>query len=568
MRRLARARRCFHSSPTRFVQNVVDRPTQTDEIEKNPKRNQVGVQLLSRKLHDQLFKNVALPTPNPSYISIAREHLGMHGLDPTQASALPNTAFTLPPLQGRTLDEHFHRIGRHATHPWRALATSFASSTLPPPPDHWDTRQSGWTKYHYRPDGSSFSEHVPFPEIDEQTLVFDVETMPKYHPYAVLACAASPTAWYAWISPWLLGESDEPQHLIPLTGGSREDKNASRLVVGHNVSYDRARIREEYSLAHTRTRFLDTMALHVAVSGISSHQRPAWMRHRKEQLKDKERREEAVEAVVELMRNVDKLQAHEGDGRRREALRRVRREMEESLPLLVSSSEDGIGEEEAAAKKWEDITSANSLADVARLHCGIHMDKEVRDDFMTHTPSEILDNLADYLNYCATDVKVTHEVFAKVFPAFLLACPSPVSFAGVLAMGSSFLPVNEAWEEYLESAEGKYKELEARVKTKLKDLAEEARLMMEDGRWKDDVWLSQLDWTPKVAGKSRGVIPPDEVRTSFFFSVDYRLTFTQQIRITRLLGPNLRLTLQKPSHRPSPYLPGTPTSSQTHSQNL
>jgi DNA polymerase gamma 1 len=425
----------------------------------------------------------------------------MHGLDPSEASVLPDTAFTLPPLQGTTIAEHFHRIGTRAAHPWFALATSFAYTSLPPKPEQWDTQQSGWTKYHYRPDGSSFSEHVPYPERDD-AFVFDVETMPNYHPYAVLACAASRTAWYAWISPWLLGETDDPQQLIPFGNPMHP-----RVIVGHNVSYDRARIREEYAFTRTGTRFIDTMALHVAVRGISSHQRPAWVRHRRKQQKAQERREEAVEAVEDLLRDVKRRQANEDDDGLREELRRIRLEMEESLPQLQADEDTS----ESDAKRWENLTSANSLADVARLHCGIAMDKEVRNDFMTHTPAEIVDNLHDYMNYCATDVQVTHDVFSRVLPAFLEACPSPVTFSGVLTMGSSFLPVNATWERYLTEAERVYRELEAKVKKRLVELTENARNMMDGGEWKKDVWLNQLDWTPKAAGPSRGVHSTEEV---------------------------------------------------------
>jgi len=73
-----------------------------------------------------------------------------------------------------------------------------------------------------------------------------------------------------------------------------------KLVIGHNVSYDRARIKEQYflkvqsfyfnptnngvwrlkSIFHfyhytqaSKTRFMDTMSLHIAVSGITSYQR-------------------------------------------------------------------------------------------------------------------------------------------------------------------------------------------------------------------------------------------------------------------------------------------------------
>ncbi|KAG6898245.1 hypothetical protein C0992_002259 [Termitomyces sp. T32_za158] len=139
------------------------------------KRNELGVQLLSRQLHSQIFKNVSFPPPDPSFVNIAREHLEMHGLDPSQGSVLPDTKFTLPPLQGSNLLEHFYRIGAHKAQPWLGLAKSFVHIKLPPKPDDWEI-QSGWTKYYYHPDGSSYSEHVPYPMHDgkpEEILTFD-----------------------------------------------------------------------------------------------------------------------------------------------------------------------------------------------------------------------------------------------------------------------------------------------------------------------------------------------------------------------------------------------------------
>lgn len=476
------------------------------DTEDTIQRNQVGVQLLSRRLHRQIFKNDPFPAPESRSVHISRDHLEMHGLDPESCSVLPNIAFTLPPLQGRTIDEHFHRIGVRAARPWSGLAVDLVGAKLPPPPDHWEI-QAGWTKYYYRPDGSSFSEHIKFPCHNgnpETMLVFDVETMPEYHPYAVLACAATPNGWYSWISPWLLDQSEDPTQLIPLG-----DPSVARIVVGHNVSYDRARIREEYSLADSRTRFLDTMALHVAVKGISSHQRPAWMKHRKTKLKERELAAEAEEAVVALLDETKSRQAVEPDGAKRKELHAMRAAIEESL--LHNTAHNDDAREEAENKTWEDITSANSLADVARLHCGIDMDKETRNDFMECKPAEILENIQDYLNYCANDVSVTHRVYAAVLPEFLESCPTPVSFSGMLTMGSSFLTVNERWEKYLEDAERTYRNLEEGVKTQLVNLAIEARNAMENEKWKDDVWLRQLDWTPKVAGKSRGIGIPDTV---------------------------------------------------------
>ncbi|KAG6918026.1 hypothetical protein DXG01_016878 [Tephrocybe rancida] len=479
----------------------------TEERRSNPhvKRNELGVQLLSRKLHSQIFRNVSFPAPHPSFVHIAREHLEMHGLDPTQGSVLPDTAFTLPPLQGSNLLEHFYRIGAHAAEPWLGMAKSFVSSELLPRPNHWEI-QSGWTKYYYHPDGSSYSEHVPYPMHDgkpEETITFDVETMPNYHPYAIMACAASPNGWYSWISPWLLGESKLTQHLIPMG-----DPSVPKVIVGHNVSYDRGRILEEYSLKPTKNRFIDTMALHVAVKGISSHQRPAWMKYRKSKEDRVEQKEEAIQAIEELMFAVKTRMGEEADVEKKKELGRLYQDMQDTL----ANDEEPQSEVEEAVKRWEDLTSANSLADVAKLHCGIDVDKEIRSDFMKLTHEEIRENITEYLGYCANDVDVTHQVYAAALPEFLAGCPHPVSFAGILTMGSSFLTVNEEWESYIHRAEEVYREMEIDIKAKLKILAEEARTLMDDEeKWKDDVWLSQLDWTPKVAGKSRGVFPPEIV---------------------------------------------------------
>ncbi|CAL1698877.1 unnamed protein product [Somion occarium] len=477
------------------------------------KRNELGVQMLSRKVHEQIFRNVSFPVPDRRFVQIAKEHLKMHGLDPSQGSVLPDITFTLPPLQGRTLDEHFHRIGSCAAEPWLTFAKEFTTTELPPAPEIWQV-QSGWTKYLYHADGSSYCIPVEYPAhegVAEQILVFDVETMPAYSPYAIMATCASKNAWYSWISPWLLEESTDPQHLIPVG-----DSAVPRIIVGHNVSYDRGRILEEYNVSGTKTRFLDTMALHVAVKGISSHQRPAWMKYRKQKQQEKQdekvQKEEAVDAVLEMMRENERLQQEELDAAKKDELRRVRQEMEESLPQL-QAEDDLEAEADLSSKRWEDLTSANSLADVAKLHCGISMDKEARSDFMTHTPAEIRENIQDYLNYCSTDVAVTHAVYSKAFPAFLQSCPSPVSFAGILTMGSAFLTVNEEWEKYIANAERTYRELEDKVRRRLIDLAHEAKDLMEGDKWKDDVWLSQLDWTPKVAGKSRGVFPPEAEQT-------------------------------------------------------
>ena len=136
----------------------------------------------------------------------------------------------------------------------------------------------------------------------------------------------------------------------------------------------------------------------------------------------------------------------------------------------------------------------------------VDLEKEVRSAFMTESPEHLSQEIAKYINYCAKDVEVTHAVF----PLFREMCPHPVSWAGVMAMGNPLLPVNQGWERYIANAEKKYHELEDRVEEKLVELAGEAESMFENGGWGDDVWLSQMDWTPEVAGKNRGFDVPTQ----------------------------------------------------------
>ena len=79
-------------------------------------------------------------------------------------------------------------------------------------------------------------------------------------------------------------------------------------------------------------------------------------------------------------------------------------------------------------------------------------------------------------------------------------------------MGSSFLTVNEKWEEYINEAEKVYRNLEQDIQRRLVELADDAKTLLHDEAWRGDVWLSQLDWTPKFPGKTRGVeVPPKPV---------------------------------------------------------
>lgn len=523
--------------------------------------NPVGVQLLERSLHGQLFppsRTHCLPA-DPVSLDVCKEHLYRHGLEPSQASRSTPTRFQLPPLQGGDLGEHFWTIGRRAAQPWLDYAERFSQLQIPPPPaeeseDHsvgWSpeswlaldeslrsdvplrssvfSRQPGWTKYAFlrTQEGSIVGLEdpvsVPYPDVADSTLVFDVEVMVKESPYPVMAAAVGEHAWYIWISPWIAQSGPDhasKQHLIPL--GPRDGSAPPRLVICHNAGFDRAAVLDEYTLHQTSIRWLDTMSLHVATSGISSPQRAAWAEHARTRATRRLNKLLVAQRMDDDTREQIRQLLHKGElddnalaaitmnelGGLPEELRECLQENEALLDTSMGETNPMLGHDEDHSQVlWQDVTSKNSLADVAALHCGIHLEKNQRDVFVDGTSREkVWEQLPSLLAYCATDVATTFAVFSKVWPTFKSSCPHPATLAGVLQLGSTFLPVDANWPAYLERASAKFDEMNAQVVSTLKDMVQ--RLMHSgieainedrptDRWWETDPWYSQLDWSPK-----------------------------------------------------------------------
>ncbi|GME95041.1 unnamed protein product [Ambrosiozyma monospora] len=213
-------------------------------IEK-PRTNPVGIQQLSNGLQSQLFppptrlskKQQQLQNSISLYdaklINLSHMHLQQHELLGKKCSTNTPINFPVPSLQGKNLSEHFYRVGAHSIQPYMPLIENLLAvgqTIKPTMPAKWEFK-SGWTRYEV---GKS-PKSVPYPLEDE--LVFDVETMYHLTQYPCLATCYTPKAWYSWCSPYLTGESKtQDGHLIPL--GVRDH---NKIVVGHNVSYDRAR---------------------------------------------------------------------------------------------------------------------------------------------------------------------------------------------------------------------------------------------------------------------------------------------------------------------------------------
>ncbi|OBA21261.1 hypothetical protein METBIDRAFT_78284 [Metschnikowia bicuspidata var. bicuspidata NRRL YB-4993] len=438
-----------------------------------PRVNQVGIQYLSKDLHKKVFPNhspeeFANP-PNPALLELAREHLKQSNLlgkktQITEPINIPN----FPDLVGKnTLDEHFFKIGSRYSEPYLSMARNFFAEDrkLPDMPTTW-LFESGWTRYA----PGAAPENVPVPLEDE--LVFDVEVLYKKTNYAVIATAVSPQAWYGWVSPIMTSYREggtDWDHLIPF-----ETHKRPKLLVGYNVSYDRARVKEEYSVKRSKAFFMDAMAFHIATSGFCSQQRPLYHKHKKNK--------KAAEAEPLEEDSENELLDPEFDA-------------DESAKEVAQGLIDD---------PWLNKGSPNSLANAAEFHCGITMDKAARDFFSSTDLNEIIDNFQYLMKYCAQDVDATYQVTQKVFPEFCRRNPHPVSFAALRLMGSLFLPTTKKWENYIESAEKIYQENREQVSKILLERVGELIRYIEEGDeslkpdFEKDPWLKQMNWNLKL----------------------------------------------------------------------
>lgn len=292
----------------------------------------------------------------------------------------------------------------------------------------------------------------------EDILVFDVEVCVSVGPYPVIATALTPKHWYSWTSKKLLASPKDSKRLTPDDMVPLEcDKKSKKLVIGHNVSFDRARIKEQYRIENSQTKFLDTMSMHVCVSGVTSYQR-AMMKAKKE-----------------------------------------------------------LSEED---QNWGNLTSLNSLKEVHKLYCNREdaMDKEMRNIFVEGSLKDIRDDFQNLMTYCANDVIATNEVVKELYPLFQERFPHPATLAGMLELGSAYLPVNTNWVRYINEANLTYEDFHVESKALLSHRADNACRLMHNEKYKNDLWMWDEDWSVqefklKKAKSSKKIKEEEKVET-------------------------------------------------------
>lgn len=260
--------------------------------------NQLGIQMIPEFLHRKLFAKKLPVSINNSRKNMIIDQLKKSiqniefKIDNTSSPIVTKNPWReliayLPEITNNDVITHINSLGRRYSEPYLKKIEKLLQipdNLLTNTPKNWSFNH-GWTRYELVNDSVNTcykSEPVEHPL--EDALVFDVEVSLDKNNYnrPTLAVALSPNAWYSWCSDALISISHDQitndfnfsskitiDDLIPMGTFA----NTERLIVGHNVSFDRSFIQEQYKIDLDQTRFLDTMSLHICVSGLNQEQK-------------------------------------------------------------------------------------------------------------------------------------------------------------------------------------------------------------------------------------------------------------------------------------------------------
>jgi DNA polymerase gamma 1 len=78
--------------------------------------------------------------------------------------------------------------------------------------------------------------------------------------------------------------------------------------------------------------------------------------------------------------------------------------------------------------EWQNVSSFNGLNDVYKLYCGgLGLDKEKRNVFVTGSLTEIKDDFQQLVTYCARDCQATYRILCVLLPEYQKRFPHPVT---------------------------------------------------------------------------------------------------------------------------------------------
>jgi DNA polymerase gamma 1 len=459
------------------------------------KKNKLGYPVISDKLYEAVFGNLPRNDPDHWQLKRAKGILNQFGIDiPVKHGEVHDVDLEIPQLQGDNIISHFEEIAKGQIGHHVVAMERLANAEIPIKPcdlkisllsnigfgdivrlfqQKFEDEKRGnfWVKLS-KDNNSWVIAEVNHPE--EGAFVFDTETFVHGGQRPIIGTAISHKAIYLWLAEELVLPDSEGHNLQRISIGY------DSAIIGHNVSFDRAKCQEPYELNYKLgpdNFWFDTMSAHIAVSGLASGQRSLYVLHHKD-----------PDSLTDAQKMMIKKRAdwiNEG-----------------STMSLVSAYNFHVGEPKSLFNPDQVILGAE--------------DKLDRNIFVTaQTIQEIRNKLTESIRYALLDSIYTLELFQTLWKKYRECTPSYVGIAGHYYLGASKVPLVDDWKQWLEDTEKVWEDGNKKVKEIIFQLANKhLSAWIESNRseeyWKSDPWLCQLNW--KYTISKRGVnkgIPND-----------------------------------------------------------
>ena len=244
---------------------------------------------------------------------------------------------------------------------------------------------------------------------------------------------------------------------------------------------------EEYRLSGSSIRYVDTMSLHMATSGLSTQQLPSWRKAKADAAK------EALDAEERDRKSSGSAEASTGG-----TGSSIGSGAKPAAPAAPAGGAGGTkgGEMKRLNHAWMGQGSPPSLKNCYKLWCNGELEKEDRNIFVDGEMMDIQMDFNNLMTYCAKDCAATYAVFAKAFDHFSTMCPHPVTSAGMFEMGTSYLPINEDWPYFIDRAQMAYDDRHVEVSDIVGRRAHDLASRVGDEQyWREDPWYRHLDWS-------------------------------------------------------------------------
>lgn len=383
------------------------------------------IPLVSEKLHNYLFKNVS------------------KNIFDTNRYEMENIKLPrLPKLysEGNIL-EHFKLLGKEMNKKYDSyLMKAYEMKNIPKMPKKWAFSE-GWVKYDLN---NNSPIKVDYPDGD--FLIFDVEVCVKDGRLPTLAVALSDTNWYSWCSERLIKDTPIPdypkvEHLVPLESKNGDSKE--KIIIGHNVSYDRSRVREQYYDKASKTGFWDTMSMAIAMYSVSDSQTTFY---------DKK-----------------------------------------DYNIAIHSEHSWL-------EKWKENVTKYNLKDLYNFLIPlddkdyINIEKDIRNLFVTGEIQQIRNEFQSLVQYCASDVLATLHIYKKMYKEFMYRFPSEITRYGMIKMANVYLPINHYWSSFEKYCDDEYKKIISKLGDDIINFIQQLIYELKDNYDKDP-WMFDCDWS-------------------------------------------------------------------------